>query len=471
MGRAIAMTDTELVEASRRGERSAFGQLVERYQGVVCAVTYSGTRNRALSEDVAQDTFVAAWRQLGQLRDVGQLRAWLCGIARNLARKARRRSDRERPTDPPPVVFADGVSPFDDICEAQAERVVGEALARVPDSCREALVLYYHEQRSAREVATLLGISESAALQRLSRGRSYLAAGVGDLVERALSGSGRRARRDLAVGVVAALPTAMAPSHVKAEPHQGWNMWKLALVTAVAAVSGTAALIARGAGPDRPPPPAAAVVATAVAQAAPTPPPAVAAPAPRARPPAAAPSGKPDHEMIDDRDRPIVDAATIERLGLHRGPSRGPATAPVTLVVFTDLQCTYCGKLLGTLDQALDDYAGKVRIVVKQFPVHTSAMLAAEAALAAEAQGKFWELHDLMLAHQDDLSRDALVATPGAPASTPTSSRRRSIAAPTKPRSPPRSPPARSSSSIRCRRCSSTAASSPACGPTSSCAS
>src|SRR2546423_13386511 len=99
MGATIAMTDLELVEASRRGERDAFGRLVARYQDVVWAVSYSSTGNRTLGEDVAQETFIAAWRQLGQLRDAVQIGPWLCGIARNLARKARRRTWREELDD------------------------------------------------------------------------------------------------------------------------------------------------------------------------------------------------------------------------------------------------------------------------------------------------------------------------------------------------------------------------------------
>ena len=100
----IARTDAELVEASRRGEREAFGHLVTRYQDLVCAVSYSSTGNWALSEDVAQDTFIAAWRQLGQLREVDRLRAWLCGIARNLARKARKRGVHEEVSDELPAL-------------------------------------------------------------------------------------------------------------------------------------------------------------------------------------------------------------------------------------------------------------------------------------------------------------------------------------------------------------------------------
>src|SRR5262249_50309719 len=115
MGHSIAMSDVlsdaELLEASRRGEHAAFGTLVERYQDLVSAVSYSRTRDQALSEDVAQETFLAAWRQLDQLREPGRLRAWLCGIARNLARKARRRTDREAPVEAPQAIAVD--NPFD----------------------------------------------------------------------------------------------------------------------------------------------------------------------------------------------------------------------------------------------------------------------------------------------------------------------------------------------------------------------
>jgi protein-disulfide isomerase len=72
--------------------------------------------------------------------------------------------------------------------------------------------------------------------------------------------------------------------------------------------------------------------------------------------------------------------------------------------------CKYCSVVLGTIDQVFDEYPGKLRVVVKQFPVHKEAVLAAEASLAADAQGKFWELHDVMMANQEDLSRDAIVA-------------------------------------------------------------
>jgi RNA polymerase sigma factor (sigma-70 family) len=406
----MGRSDAELLAASMRGERDAFGALIERYQGVVCAVSYSRTGDRALSEDVAQDTFLAAWRQLGQLREPSRLRSWLCGIARNLARKARRRSDREAPLDQP-LVF-EGANPFDAAAEAESERVVRDALMRVPDTYRDALVLYYREQRSVRDVAAVLGITEAAALQRLARGRQYLADGVTDLVERSLRAPGRR--RNVAALVLAALP-AVAPSRADAttQPH-GVTMIKLAIVAAVLATAGTTAYVVHRPASPAPAPPAAVAAPASVPTVQSTSPSVVpaaqpalpGAPAQPALPPGARRAPEPDQASIIDR-------AAIDRLGLYRGPARGAADAPVTIVLFTDMICPHCGNALGPLDQLMEEYPGKLRLVAKQLPVHAAGELPAEAALAADAQGKFWEMNDLMLAHQDDLSRDALIALAG----------------------------------------------------------
>lgn len=77
--------DSRLVRSALGGDRRSFEQIVHRYQTLICSITYSGTGDLALSEDLAQETFVVAWRTLGRLREPGSLRAWLCGIARRTA--------------------------------------------------------------------------------------------------------------------------------------------------------------------------------------------------------------------------------------------------------------------------------------------------------------------------------------------------------------------------------------------------
>ncbi|HUS66354.1 MAG TPA: sigma-70 family RNA polymerase sigma factor [Kofleriaceae bacterium] len=405
------MTDAELIDASRRGEREAFGRLVERYQKLVCAVSYGATGDRALSEDVAQETFLAAWRQLGELAAPSKVRPWLCAIARNLGLRARRDVARVATDDEAPELPVDGPSPFDAVVEAEATWIVRDTLQRVPETYREVLVLYYQYDRSIEEVARALGISESAALQRLSRGRKYLADGVTDLVERSITES--RPRKALPALVVAALPARTPRVEVMDNPtHGGWNMLKLGLIAgAIAATGGTTAYVVHASrqGAEEKSEAAPAVVARAADRPAAAP-----AQARRAsRPDAPAlPTRMAASPMIDADDPPQadIDQATIDRLKLHDGPSRGPAAAPVTIVVYTDFMCSFCGNVLGTIDDLWDEYPGKLKLVIKQFPVHDEARLAAEAALAAQDQGKFWELHDLMMANQDDLSRDALVA-------------------------------------------------------------
>lgn len=93
-------------------------------------------------------------------------------------------------------------------------------------------------------------------------------------------------------------------------------------------------------------------------------------------------------------------------------PSVGPADAPITLVEFSDFQCPYCAAAVPQIKAILKAYPSKVRLFFKEFPLdfHPQAAIAAEAAIAAQKQGKFWQMHDAMYAHPDRLSRQDLLA-------------------------------------------------------------
>ena len=79
-------SDVQLLEASAAGSREAFGAIVQRYQSMVRAVTYTATRDIGVSEELAQETFVRVWTNLRQLESPVKFRPGLCPIARNLAR-------------------------------------------------------------------------------------------------------------------------------------------------------------------------------------------------------------------------------------------------------------------------------------------------------------------------------------------------------------------------------------------------
>lgn len=87
-------------------------------------------------------------------------------------------------------------------------------------------------------------------------------------------------------------------------------------------------------------------------------------------------------------------------------PVRGVASAPVTIIEFSDYQCPFCGRVNPTLEQVRKAYGDKVKIIFKDFPLpnHPQAPKAAEAAHCAGEQGKYWELHDHMFANQRALN-------------------------------------------------------------------
>jgi Na+/H+ antiporter NhaA len=96
----------------------------------------------------------------------------------------------------------------------------------------------------------------------------------------------------------------------------------------------------------------------------------------------------------------------------ERDHTRGPVEAPVTVVEYGDFECPYCGQAEPVVRELLRDFAD-VRYVWRHLPlndVHVNAQLAAEAAEAAADQGAFWEMHDVLLDHQDALRPDDLVA-------------------------------------------------------------
>jgi protein-disulfide isomerase len=99
-----------------------------------------------------------------------------------------------------------------------------------------------------------------------------------------------------------------------------------------------------------------------------------------------------------------------ERIAAKGAPGFGPDDAKVTIVEFSDFECPFCTRAAEVVKQVRARYGDKVRFVFRQFPLpsHSRAHLAAQASLAAQEQGKFWEFHDLMFANQRELSRESL---------------------------------------------------------------
>src|SRR5260221_12388288 len=101
---------------------------------------------------------------------------------------------------------------------------------------------------------------------------------------------------------------------------------------------------------------------------------------------------------------------TVYKVAAGSSESKGPKSAALDVVIFSDFQCPFCSRVEPTLKQMEKEYAGKERFTWKNYPLpfHNNAMPAAHAALAAGAQGKFWEMHDKLFANQTALDRPSL---------------------------------------------------------------
>jgi RNA polymerase sigma factor (sigma-70 family) len=206
------MSDDQLWQQSRDGDREAFGRIVERYQSLVCSLAYSACGNLSRSEDLAQETFVTAWQKLGDLREPAKLRAWLCGIVRNLsANAARREARRGGPAESLDAVEEAATAEADPAAQAVTQEeaaLLWRSLGGLPDTYREPMVLFYRQGQSVAEVANALELSEEAVKQRLSRGRTMLREEMTALVESTLTRT--RPTAAFTMAVLVALPMVSA---------------------------------------------------------------------------------------------------------------------------------------------------------------------------------------------------------------------------------------------------------------------
>lgn len=207
--------DAQLVEACLGGRAEAFETIVSRYQGLVCSLTFSGTGRLDSSEELAQETFVRAWKNLDQLKEPAKLRPWLCSIARNLIHN-HTRSQKNAPSNRADL-DEELATNHDDGPEAtmirqEEEQMICTALARIPDEYRQPLILFYRQDLSARQVADLLDLDEGTVRTRLHRGRKMLRRHVEAAIARALrqSAPGAAFTRSVMVGIGAGLAASAA---------------------------------------------------------------------------------------------------------------------------------------------------------------------------------------------------------------------------------------------------------------------
>ena len=173
---AIDLLIKRELPAAVRGDRDAYGRIIVASQNAVTAVALAITRDVHTSEDIAQEAFLSAWHHLPRLKNPSSFLPWLRQITRNLAHD-HLRGRRNRMLDGEVADLAiqhaadpDGC-PMEQALDAERDAVAADLISELPAESREALLLYYREGQSSRQVAMLLGLSDAAVRKRLSRAR------------------------------------------------------------------------------------------------------------------------------------------------------------------------------------------------------------------------------------------------------------------------------------------------------------
>jgi RNA polymerase sigma-70 factor (ECF subfamily) len=174
--------DRGLVDLTAGGSREAFDELVRRYQGQILNLIRAMTRGDPDAEDLAQETFVRAWRSIRTFRSDSTFRTWLYGIALNVIRTHRRKRSRlrqvfrteskprEGETDSPEHASVD------DGTEARLglREAIDRALATLPEEMRVAIVLRDVQGLDYHEIARTLGVPIGTVESRIFRARQRL---------------------------------------------------------------------------------------------------------------------------------------------------------------------------------------------------------------------------------------------------------------------------------------------------------
>jgi RNA polymerase sigma-70 factor (ECF subfamily) len=169
--------ETFLLARSRHGDLAAFEEVVRRYQRRVYGVALRIVRAHDVADDVAQEAFVRAWRSLDRFELGRPFGPWVCRIAANLAVnhvRSPRAREEALPDGHSDTPSADP-GPLGKVLDAEAKRVLDEAVAGLSPEQRAVFVLRAVEEMSYDEIAEALGISPGTVMSRLFRARERLA--------------------------------------------------------------------------------------------------------------------------------------------------------------------------------------------------------------------------------------------------------------------------------------------------------
>jgi len=166
--------DLSDVEAVLRGEIDRFEGIVARWEGPLVNLAWRYTRNEALAEEMAQEAFLHCFRKLRQWRRDAEFSTWLFALAINVYRSILRKRRPQIEEETALEVLAGACSTEAELLEDEQNEIVRRAVTYLPETYRDAIIIYHFDEMDLATTASRLGLPEGTVKARLHRGRKLL---------------------------------------------------------------------------------------------------------------------------------------------------------------------------------------------------------------------------------------------------------------------------------------------------------
>jgi len=173
------MDELALVRASQRGDKAAFGSLIDRHYKSIYRLAYQYTGSHQDADDLCQETFLRAFDSIRKVRDAKRFRGWIFMIASNLLRKRikdLRRVARTLDEAARELFEHDDVEPIETLLAKEKAVIIHKQLQKMPEDMRLVTILILMEGLAQKDVAAVLNCSEASVSRRLDVARKWLRA-------------------------------------------------------------------------------------------------------------------------------------------------------------------------------------------------------------------------------------------------------------------------------------------------------
>ncbi|SEL81323.1 RNA polymerase, sigma subunit, ECF family [Aquimarina amphilecti] len=171
-------SDQYYIKQVLEGDANAFSTLVERYQNLVYTVIYRMVRNKEEAEEVAQDTFIKAYRSLSNYRGEAKFSTWLYTIAYRKSLDAIKTKKRFVATELIEEISEGEVTNVNDalsyLQDKERKQIISDSILKLPEEEAAIITLYYFEEKSVKEIKDIIGLTEDNIKIKLYRSRKKL---------------------------------------------------------------------------------------------------------------------------------------------------------------------------------------------------------------------------------------------------------------------------------------------------------